>query len=257
MSGSWFDQNAYLCRLDWGHSGAERAAQLGGIIIVVDVLSFSTTSIVGVQQGAILHPYASQEVATEEATRFGYELAVHRRDVPTLGKFSLSPATLRYAQAGQHIAIASPNGATCCRLTAGASHTLIGALVNAEAVASLALELHHETSNPITVLACGERWHPISNNEGLRFALEDILGAGAILSKLPLSKSPEALASEATFVAMQANLHKMLGECGSGIELIDRGYAEDVEIAAQLNSIQSVPIYRNNALQSYASLTLF
>jgi phosphosulfolactate phosphohydrolase-like enzyme len=46
----------------------------------------------------------------------------------------------------------------------------------------------------VTVIACGERWNIPSEDGELRMALEDYLGAGAILSYLPYEKSPEARA---------------------------------------------------------------
>src|SRR5436305_1051829 len=82
------------------------------------------------------------------------------------------------------------------RRLAGTDNLLIaGALLNAAAVAGyLADLLALDANTAITALASGERWQTPSEDGDLRFALEDYLGAGAILSGLPASlQSPEAL----------------------------------------------------------------
>jgi 2-phosphosulfolactate phosphatase len=52
----------------------------------------------------------------------------------------------------------------------------------------------------VTVIACGERWPAPADAGELRVVIEDYLGVGAILSRLPFSKSPEARMCEAAFL---------------------------------------------------------
>ena len=81
---------------------------------------------------------------------------------------------------------------------------------------------------------------------GIRFALEDLLGAGAIMVALPnLSSSPEAKAARAAFLGAKSQLLTRLLTCGSGIELIDKGTEADVHYAAQLNSLTVAPRLTN------------
>jgi 2-phosphosulfolactate phosphatase len=74
----------------------------------------------------------------------------------------------------------------------------------------------------------------------LRPSLEDWLGAGAIVNYLPGTHSPEARSAAAAFT-LEAELGRTLEQCGSGKELLERGYAEDVRLAAQLNVSEAVP----------------
>ena len=74
----------------------------------------------------------------------------------------------------------------------------------------------------------------------MRPAIEDWLGAGAILRLLPGAKSPEAVAAIAAFESAQNTLREMLEASSSGRELVDRGFAEDVELAAQFNVSEHV-----------------
>jgi 2-phosphosulfolactate phosphatase len=173
-------------------------------------------------------------------------VAVRREEVPAKGRYSLSPETFQSVSGGERIVLQSPNGATCSRYGSRVPLLLIGALVNAASVASAISLAVSTTKTSVTVLACGERW-PSPHDEGqLRFALEDYLGAGAVLSHLPthLTRSPEAIICEAAFAAAD-RLPKLLRDCDSGRELMDRGYPGDVEHAARLNTYTSVPVMRD------------
>ena len=230
----WFAQGEYACRMEWGHGGARRAAERGDVLVVVDVLSFSSAAVTAARRGAIVYPCAEPDDPETLARRVRADAVAVKRDrVPSAGRFSLSPLTFLDVAPGTRVVVASPNGGACCRAAAaggGASVVLVGSLLNARAVAEVVrreLEAGHD-GRAVTVLACGERWQappPAEAGETLRFALEDYLGAGAILAGLPaLSKSPEARACESAFRAASADLDAVLWECGSGRELRAKGY---------------------------------
>jgi 2-phosphosulfolactate phosphatase len=88
------------------------------------------------------------------------------------------------------------------------------------------------------MIACGERWPDGS----LRPALEDWIGAGAVIEHLPGSRSPEAQAAFEAYRHAKDNLLAVLSDCSSGRELIESGFAGDVELAAQLSVSETVPI---------------
>lgn len=240
-----FDQSGYRCRLEWGWSGAKAAAQRDDILVVVDTLRFSTTVVAAVHHGAKIAPCATVEEMMELAAREGAETAYK----PTAGaRFSLSPLTFIGIAPGARVAMASPNGATCCRYGREASALFVGALINAEAMAQTITRLLAETENAVSVVACGERWNSPSEDGALRFAAEDYLGAGAILSATPFSQSPEARLCALAFQQAVNELEALLCECGSGRELIERGRKEDVLYAAQLNRCTAVPVLREGWL---------
>ena len=148
--------------------------------------------------------------------------------------------------------LASPNGATCSQYGRSVPHLLVGALVNAWAVAEAVATILASTELSVTVLACGERWRQPSEDGELRFAIEDYLGAGAILSALPasLGRSPEARICEAAFQAVSDDIERVLLESGSGRELRAMGYPEDVEHSARLNVYDAVPVMDGERLTS-------
>ncbi len=154
----WFGQNDFALRLEWGRRGASRAAARGDVLVVVDVLSFSTTVGVAVHTGAIVFPCARGEDTPERAAALNAEIAVPRGDAPERGRFSLSPGTFERAEPGTRVLLASPNGATCTRVGRRVPALYVGGLVNARAVALAAARAASDAGAAVTILACGERW---------------------------------------------------------------------------------------------------
>ncbi len=88
------------------------------------------------------------------------------------------------------------------------------------------------------MIAAGERW---PGDGSLRPAVEDGAGAGAIIAQLRGTWSVEAQAALAVFAAARADLPGFLRRAGSGRELIERGFAEDVALAAELDADAGAP----------------
>jgi 2-phosphosulfolactate phosphatase len=147
----------------------------------------------------------------------------------------------------------SPNGATCIRYAEKSAHLLVGALINARAVAAAASELMTRSNRAVAIIACGERWSAPTEDGELRMAIEDYLGAGAILSCLKYDKSPEARVCEGAFLQAQDELEEIVWDCASGRELRERGFQEDVRYAVKLNFYDSVPILQGERLERYSA----
>ncbi len=246
MSDDIFSQSPYRCRLDWGVIGTERAIHRGDIIVIVDVLSFLTTTAYAVSRGALIIPCSPSEDARELARKIGGEAAVKRPDVPALGRYSLSPSTFAEVVEGEKIVLPSLNGSTCSSRRA-TNHVFAGALVNATAVASAVAGLLSQGSESVTVIACGEREKQPEPVGDLRPAVEDWLGAGAIIAGLNVSKSPEARLAEAAFVGSAQDIAALLWDCVSGRELREAGFGEDVRFASGLDTIDVAPVLRDGA----------
>lgn len=237
-----FAQLPYRCRLEWGRRGARAAAERGDVLVVVDTLSFSSAVVTAVQHGAAVYPCASDEDPAVLARRVSAEVAVGRLDAPEQGRFSLSPLTFLAATEDTRIVLRSPNGGTCSRYAPHVPYLFVGTLLNAAAVAAAVTQVLATTEHSVTVLACGERWTTPSEDGPLRFAIEDALGAGAILAHLPYAKSPEARFCEGAFESARPDLAAIIRECGSGRELYERGFGADVEHAVRLNAYDVVPV---------------
>src|SRR5690349_6947194 len=213
MSADVFSQSGYRCKLEWGRRGAREAAARGDLLVIVDTLSFSSSVVTAVQQGGLIYSCAPSEDSFALARSLDAEAAVARQDVPAKGHFSLSPLTYLSLEPGTRVVLPSPNGATCSRYAAQTPALFIGALLNASAVAAAVADLLAATELCVTVLACGERWQTPSEDGELRIALEDYLGAGAILSELPFTQSPEARVCGGAFRECQSEIETLLWEC--------------------------------------------
>jgi len=52
-----FDQHAFDIRLEWGVHGVQLLAPVSDVIIIVDILSFSTCVDLATGRGAMIYPY--------------------------------------------------------------------------------------------------------------------------------------------------------------------------------------------------------
>jgi 2-phosphosulfolactate phosphatase len=138
----------------------------------------------------------------------------------------------------------SPNGGSVALRGVAAGATVIAAcLRNIAAVAAAVQGLGPASCN---VIAAGERWQ----SGTLRRSTEDWVAAGAILQRLPGSKSPRAAAAVGAFERVRGDLGRFLAESSSGRELIARGFERDVELAAAVDVSPHVPIHDGEAFVS-------
>jgi 2-phosphosulfolactate phosphatase len=232
VGGSVRDMNV-VC--EWGMQGL-RASARGRIVVIVDVLSFSTATTIAVAGGATILPCEwNDERAAALAKSEKAELAAKRGK----GRFSLAPASLRDVPRGLRLVLPSPNGSTLAYAARDLDATaiVIGCLRNAAAVASWV------ENRPVVVIAAGEKW----SDGSMRFAIEDWLGAGAIISRLAGSHSYDAEAARTALVTMRGKLRDVLAVSRSGIELIEKGYPDDVDLASELDVDRAVPLLAGNA----------
>jgi 2-phosphosulfolactate phosphatase len=213
MPESPFDQRRYQVRHDWGVEGLRRIAP-ADVVVIVDVLRFSTTVTDAVAQG--------ESVPLDDAAH----------------AVSLNGAAVADA--------ARESGAV----------VLLGCLRNASAVAGVVLDLQHRRAErtSIAVIAAGE----LAGREtgaSLRFAVEDQLGAGAVVDALGAlgidHTSPEAAAAGEAFRGLRGAVRHLLTASGSGQELLDRGSRDEVLNAAAVDAASVVPVLRDDSFVAY------
>jgi 2-phosphosulfolactate phosphatase len=235
------NQADYDLRFEWGPVGAAAVAPGAAVVVVVDVLSFTTTLSLAVERGIAVMPFPwrdAESVAQEQDA----VLAVGRsRGGP--GRISLSPRTLLDPPAGvRRLVLPSPNGSAVASPLAGSGATVVGASFrNAHAVA---VWVEREAAGrAVAVVAAGERWPDGS----LRPAVEDLWGAGAVVEALAggWSVSPEASAARTAYASVAGSVSDSLASSGSGRELAGIGFAGDVAIAAEESVSDAVPVLRD------------
>lgn len=207
-SASPFDQSRYHVRCEWGREGLRRLAPTD-IVVVVDVLRFSSTVTEAVADG----PVALDERA-HAASRNGAAVA---------------------DEAGR-----------------GGALVLLGCLRNASAVAEAIAEEQHRRARrtSVAIIGAGERV-PGADDAPVRFAVEDHLGAGAVIDALGIRgidhTSPEAAAAGEAFRGLRGAVRHLLTASGSGQELLERGAADEVRWAAEIDVSSRVPVLRHGA----------
>jgi len=232
-------------RFDWGPIGAQRVSSPGSALVIVDVLSFTTTVSVAVERGAAVIPAPWRDGRAEElADESGAHLAVGRSETTHESPWSLSPASLRSGQLPARLVLPSPNGSAIAAASTGV--VIAACLRNARAVGAWLASWSHGTGMPVSVVAAGERWPDGS----LRPALEDLLGAGAVIDALAANASvrlsSEAAAARTTYAAT-ASVAEAIRGCASARELLDQGFGVDVEIALEVDATDVVPLLTNGA----------
>lgn len=240
-------QHGFDLRFEWGREGLRQLGPAAGAVVVVDVLRFTTAVSVAVARGARVLPYpmAGGDAETYAAQHNAW-LAGRREK----REWSLSPTDLAQLPAGSRLVLPSPNGSALAfeaRRHAPGARVLAGCLRNASAVASVACAAASSSSGPVVVIAAGERWPGVSGP--LRPAVEDLLGAGAILRAVRVVAgvaveriSPEARAAMAAFDDARDDLRDWLLASGSGRELVGRHWRDDVEMAAALDVESVAPV---------------
>lgn len=237
-----FNQSEFEIRCEWGRHGLEEIAPISEIVVVVDVLSFSTAVDIATSRGAIVFPYPfKNDSAAAYADSVGANLASGKRG----GGFSLSPDSLRSIPEGHKLVLPSPNGSALC-FSAQCPYVLTPCLRNARAAAEAARRI----GATIAVIPAGETW----DDGSLRPSLEDLIGAGSVIAGLPGRRSPEAELAVAAFERFAHDLPAALRSCASGKELIERGFAADVDLAAELNVSGNVPVLKDGAFVSMKQL---
>lgn len=213
-----FDQSTYQVRLDWGVDGLARLAP-ADVVVVVDVLRFSSTVADAVASGAT--------VVLDDARGW------------------------------------SRNGASVAAAVDDAI-VLLGGVRNATAVATAiaTLQERRQARTSVAVIAAGE-----ADASGvLRFAVEDHLGAGAIIDALTARgidhTAPDAAVAAEGFRALRRALRHMVGASGSareiaaGVGATERMTAAGLTPtttpdAAELDALDVVPVLRDGAFVAF------
>ncbi|MDG4824114.1 2-phosphosulfolactate phosphatase [Asanoa sp. WMMD1127] len=260
---AWLQQG-YGVRFDWGPEGARRLAPGSAYAVVVDVLSFTTSVSVLVDAGTRVHPRAWHEAPP--ASDGGIPVATGRRSTTPERPWSLSPAALRRAPRTPDLILPSPNGSAIAAAIQDHCGLVAGSLRNAAAVGRWLRAAGVGTpERPLTVIAAGERWPDGS----LRPAMEDLLGAGAVIAALRTgSPSPRGTAdlaaratADLTTLSPEADLaarayratadpRQAIMDSASGRELAAIGFADDVAVAVEIGASDTVPILRDGAFSA-------
>jgi 2-phosphosulfolactate phosphatase len=225
-------------------------AESCAVLVVVDVLSFTTAVSVAVERGMKVHPFPwDGPESAAYAERVGAVLAAGRRDATAAHPWSLSSHALRYAPVVDDLVLPSPNGSAICAAAASTGAQVVAAgLRNASAVARWLLARGYGNAlRPVGVVAAGERWP----DGTLRPAVEDLVGAAAVLDGLAGAQGGLSVEAAVALSLLDrvTDLAAAVRGSASGRELDVAGFGADVTVAVEIDVTEVVPVLRAGAFE--------
>jgi 2-phosphosulfolactate phosphatase len=137
--------------LEWGPVGARTLAERSDVVVVVDVLSFSTALTIAVERGAVVWPHVGGESARQLARDIGAVLAGNRSSHEGL---TLSPESLLGVDAETRLVLPSPNGSSIAFAAINSGVPVVaGCLRNATAVSK-----YLDGFDRVALVPAGEQW---------------------------------------------------------------------------------------------------
>jgi len=205
------------------------------VAIMVDVLRASTTITVAMDNFKKVFAVKERNYAIELAKKYNAVLAGERKGA-TIEGFDAgnSPVEIKDLS-GDTLVLTTSNGT---RILEGMNaKSLVGSFVNAKAVAKIASKI---AENHIEVVMAGVRG---------RFAIEDFLGAGEIISNLKKFELDEM--SQAAYLASRdekmVNVAVMNSQSAQGLKKL--GFSQDIEMCIKRDIYNVVPLYEKGSIK--------
>jgi 2-phosphosulfolactate phosphatase len=226
--------------------GVNAGAIAGKPVLVIDVLRATTTMIVALANGArAIIPAASADDALKLAQLLerGHVLLAGERRAERIEGFALGNSPLEMtpeAVGGRTLVMTTTNGVQALLAAEGGRPVLIGAAVNFNAAAAAAREAF-ERAGELTILCSGRE---------KAFGLEDAYAAGRFVEAIVPGKLRRALEVNDAVIAARELVKKFGNDWKKAVTasaharyLKERGFAQDVAFAVQVDTYQLVPVY--------------
>jgi 2-phosphosulfolactate phosphatase len=220
-------------------------------VIVLDVLRASSTITVALNNGAReIIPVASIESAVKiSGSLFGdVTLRGGERNGKTIEGFNLGNSPQEYSETavkGKSIIYCTTNGSVAMAKSRYARTLAVGSFINLTATTDFI-----RNENKDFLFICAGRANTIGN-----FSLEDAVCAGMMIQNLLKADSLEvelsdsAKAAHALSKTFGRSILKMLKTSEHGKYLIEIGFAEDLKICAQVDSVPVLPILTGTVIK--------
>jgi 2-phosphosulfolactate phosphatase len=220
-------------------------------VIVLDVLRASSTITVALNNGAReIIPVASIESAVKISGSLFGEVTLRggERNGKTIEGFNLGNSPLEYSETavkGKSIIYCTTNGSVAMAKSRYARTLAVGSFINLTATTDFIRD-----ENKDFLIICAGRANTIGN-----FSLEDAVCAGMMIQNLlkveslEVELSDSAKAAHALSKSFGRSILKMLKTSEHGKYLIEIGFAEDLKICAQVDSVPVLPILTGTVIK--------
>ena len=213
------------------------------VVIVIDALRCSSTIIAALANGII-------EITPVKSLEEAFELRKMQKDLILVGEraglkpdgFDLGNSPTAFISnnyRGKKVILTTSNGTKAIEQVKECDWVLIGAFLNANEVANVALKLAKEHEVGITILlACSSR----------NLFLEDFICGGLLVSKLlspGIKLDDSAYASMLSWYKAEKNLEEIIKNSQHGKYLMDIGFGKDIDFCLNIDHYSIIP-YLNN-----------
>ena len=232
-------------------AGAENKLRLKNkTVVVIDVLRATSVMITALENGAEkIIPVLSVEEAlstTKKLEKDSY-LLCGERDAFKIDGFDLGNSPLEYTPdriKGKTIVMTTTNGTKALQACQDSKEVLIGAFMNAEAVAEKFLNIKE-----LVLFCAGTRG---------RFSMDDGMCAAMIISNLSKQKKvyPDDLGKLLlnTYNYENGNLKVLLKNASHLNYLVENGFEKDVTFCLQKNTTDLIPFYDSKAIRQLKNI---
>jgi 2-phosphosulfolactate phosphatase len=216
-------------------------------VVVIDVLRATSTILTALYHGC---KEVIPAIEIEEVIRMSknYEkdsyLLCGERNIQAIEGFHLSNSPLEYTEEqvfGKTLLITTTNGTKAVRKAVDAREVLICGLVNVDAVAE-----HLSNQEGDVVFIC-------AGTDG-KFSLDDIVAAGAVISRLKVGMDPAemgdlAVVAAAMYEYARDDLHGLLKKCVHYKRMAAAGMDKDIAYCLTPNAAPIVGVYRDGVIR--------
>jgi 2-phosphosulfolactate phosphatase len=214
------------------------------IAVVFDVLRATSSITTGLACGCqAIFPVSSVEEARRVKERNpDFLLAGERDGLPPAG-FDLGNSPEEYERTeGKSVVMTTTNGTAAIQSVKRAGQVLVGALLNVDALANY---LFRSRPGKLLLVCAGT---------GEDFSLEDAIGAGALLARLPDNNlSDAAILARSLYERAGEDIAEWLCQTSNGRRLQKIGKVADVRQCARLSIFDVVGYLSNEAIFSLKS----
>ena len=207
-------------------------------VVVFDVLRATSTITTAMAAGAEqIRFFASADAAVAARREYPHALLCGEKGCLKIPGFDLGNSPLEFQPAivsGRVILMATTNGTKAIHAARNGRRLFAGSLLNARATAEALLR----STEDVVLLCAGTDNHP---------ALEDILGAGAVINELQnlagasaINATDLAMTAHFAFRQAVADLHSALSHAQGARNLVAAGLSDDIVHCSRLNGLPRV-----------------
>ena len=228
--------------LEFSAKDAGKAVARTDLIVVIDALRSGTSMLNALANGA-------KAFVPVESLREAYRIHHQHPDWLLAGErggkkprgFDFGNSPLEYTREkveGKTFVLTTTSGTVALSRSRKARWALVGAFLNAQAVAEKAEEIATREEVNVSFVLAGEKG---------RFSLEDFLCSGAIsdgFNQESVEFSDKVQAALLSFRQARNDLNNNIMQAEHAKHLVKLGFKDDVDFSSQLNVSRAVPFYR-------------